>query len=85
MDTKIAVFASACCVISVTTTLLIILSFRMLEYNEYGLSYNAITKYVAPKAYPRGIYFLGIAHSFIKFPTTVQTFEFSQSGQADAP
>ncbi len=33
--------------------------------------------------YPSGIYILGIGHSFIKYPRTIQTVEFSNSSDAD--
>uniref|UniRef100_A0A7S3N9L6 Band 7 domain-containing protein n=1 Tax=Euplotes harpa TaxID=151035 RepID=A0A7S3N9L6_9SPIT len=35
--------------------------------------------------YTSGIHLLGVGHSFIKYPTTVQTYEFSKAGGADAP
>lgn len=35
------------------------------------------------KGYTAGLYWLGIGHSFLKFPSTVQTIEFSHEHQAD--
>ena len=32
-----------------------------------------------------GIHFLGVGHSFIKYPKTVQTIEFSQDRNANGP
>eukprot|EP01017_Pseudomicrothorax_dubius_P019405 TRINITY_DN2133_c0_g1_i2.p1 TRINITY_DN2133_c0_g1~~TRINITY_DN2133_c0_g1_i2.p1 ORF type:complete len:293 (-),score=92.04 TRINITY_DN2133_c0_g1_i2:68-946(-) len=47
------------------------------RFNEYGLDYSGISKTVADKPFVGGIHFLGVGHSFIKFPKTVQTIEFS--------
>ena len=51
--------------------ILIITSFSQLEVNEVGLDYSGITKTIDKSLYTAGIHFLGVAHSFIKFPTTV--------------
>lgn len=64
---------------------LIFTSFRTLEVNEIGLDYSGITKTVDKQLYTSGIHFLGVGHSFIKYPTTVQTFEFSKAKGSDAP
>lgn len=37
------------------------------------------------KPYIGGIHFLGVGHSFIKYPKTVQTIEFSQDRTANGP
>lgn len=37
------------------------------------------------KAYIGGIHFLGVGHSFIKYPKTVQTIEFSNERTANGP
>lgn len=65
--------------------ILIFTSFRSLEVNEIGLNYSGITKSVDKDLFTSGIHFLGVGHSFIKYPTTVQTFEFSKSKGSDAP
>ncbi len=64
----------------VALAILIITSFAMLEVNEVGLDYSGITKTVDRNIYTAGIHFLGVAHSFLKFPITVQTYEFSNHG-----
>jgi len=38
---------------------------------------------VNSKAYIGGIHFLGVGHSFIKYPKTVQTIEFSEERAAN--
>lgn len=63
--------------------LLVPISFSILEYSEYGLDYSWITKTVNPQAYSGGFHYLGFCHSFLKFPRTIQTIEFSEDPAAD--
>lgn len=75
-----------CLVVGVIAILVLIFtSFRTLEVNEIGLDYSGITKTVDKQLYTSGIHFLGVGHSFIKYPTTVQTYEFSKSQGSDSP
>jgi regulator of protease activity HflC (stomatin/prohibitin superfamily) len=61
---------------------MISMSFASLPTVEYGLDYNAITLTVDNKTFSQaGLYFLGLGHSFIKFPRTIQTIEFNQAHQ----
>merc|ERR1712151_277594 len=63
---------------------LFILGFSTLSPTEIGLDYSWISKSVNKKSYDNGFYFLGIGHSFIKYPKMVQTIEFSKDRGADA-
>jgi hypothetical protein len=63
--------------------ILIILGFSTLEATELGLDYSSISKHVDPLIYQNGLHFLGIGHSFIKYPKMVQTIEFSKERGAD--
>jgi hypothetical protein len=56
-------------------------SFASLQATEVGLDYNHNTKHVDSKLYQNGLYMLGLGHSFIKFPTTLQTMDFEGSSQ----
>jgi len=68
----------AICGISlITGVVLLVLGFSSLEATEYGLDYSWISKTISPEVKENGLYFLGIGHSFIKFPKNVQTLEFS--------
>ena len=72
------------CVIScITGIVLIILGFSSLEATEYGLDYSWLSKTISPQVLGNGLYFLGIGHSFIKFPKNVQTVEFSKELNAN--
>ena len=69
------------CVLSTIAALVcVILGFSTLEATEYGLDYSWISKSVDPTAKTNGLYFLGVFHSFYKFPKNVQTIEFSRQG-----
>lgn len=61
----------------------IALSFASLEYNEYGLDYSDIWKEVDKNYYTGGIHFLGFQHSFIKFPKSVITIDFTDDDDGD--
>jgi len=56
--------------------LLLICSFDTLEYTEMGLNYAWITEQIEPTVYGSGRYYLGLGHSFIKFPRNVQSIVF---------
>ena len=72
-----------CCCACFTSFLLIIFGFASLEATEYGLNYSWISKNISPNIKENGLYFIGIGHSFIKFPKTVQTIEFSNQKTAN--
>jgi len=65
----------------------VLLSFMIssLDYNEVGLNYSGIFSSVEKKTFTSGIHLLGIGHYFLKFPTTVQSLEFSNNRGADLP
>jgi len=71
-----------CCYSCCCSFLLILFGFAALEATEFGLNYSWISKNISPNVKENGLYFIGIGHSFIKFPKTVQTIEFSQSKTA---
>ncbi|CAI2376866.1 unnamed protein product [Moneuplotes crassus] len=85
MSTGLAVGVGSLIVGVIAILILIFTSFRSLEVNEIGLNYSGITKSVDRDLYTSGIHFLGVGHSFIKYPTTVQTYEFSKGKGSDAP
>ena len=72
-----------CCCSCCVSFLLIIFGFASLEATEFGLNYSWISKNISPNIKENGLYFIGIGHSFIKFPKTVQTIEFSKQKTAN--
>lgn len=60
--------------------LIAVVSFASLgcvEQNEYGLLYNWVTKTITDKVYHGGTHLIGPWNSFVTFPATVRTLEFS--------
>ena len=72
-----------CAVSCITGIILLILGFSSLEATEWGLDYSWISKTVDPTVRENGLYFIGIGHSFYKFPKNVQTIEFSKDRNAN--
>jgi len=67
--------------ILVPSIVLFSVSFASLQATEVGLDYEHNTKHVDTKVYPSGLYMLGLGHTFIKFPTTLQTVDFEGNSQ----
>ena len=63
--------------------ILLLAGFSSLEATEFGLDYSWIFKQISPEIRENGIHYLGICHSFIRFPKTVQTIEFSHERNAN--
>lgn len=74
-----------CIVACITGVVLLILGFSSLEATEYGLDYSWLSKTINPVVFTNGLYFIGIGHSFIKFPKNVQSVEFSKERNANRP
>jgi len=72
-----------CAVSCITGLVLLILGFSSLEATEWGLDYSWISKTIDPTVRENGLYFIGIGHSFYKFPRNVQTIEFSKERNAN--
>ncbi|KRX03172.1 hypothetical protein PPERSA_10545 [Pseudocohnilembus persalinus] len=50
-----------------------------------GLNYSWISETIENKTYTAGFYYIGIGHSFIKYPKSVITIDFSSDYGADYP
>eukprot|EP00931_Biecheleriopsis_adriatica_P061553 TRINITY_DN37011_c0_g1_i1.p1 TRINITY_DN37011_c0_g1~~TRINITY_DN37011_c0_g1_i1.p1 ORF type:complete len:306 (+),score=77.07 TRINITY_DN37011_c0_g1_i1:72-989(+) len=74
-----------CCGCSIFIAILVGISFASLEYTELGLNYSLVSSSVENKAYSAGLYILGPGHSFIRFPSTVQTIQFSTEHDSNGP
>lgn len=73
-----------CCTILITTIVVLAGSIKTLQVNWYGVDYSAITKTINPTVYTSGIHFVGFGHSFIEYPATIQTLEFSDGDKASS-
>ncbi|CAG9317718.1 unnamed protein product [Blepharisma stoltei] len=85
MDRKTLIILGLIGAALLVTAILLAVSFDSVEYTEYGLDYSSISKSVGTSPYLGGIYLLGIGHSFIKFPRTVLTIDFSNDAKSDRP
>ncbi len=80
--------AICCCCTLISVVALVILglfSYASLDATELGLDYSGITKTIDSTIYSSGYHFLGFGHSFVRFPSTVQTMEFSNERTANRP
>ena len=77
--------ACICAVACITGIILLILGFSSLEATEFGLDYSWLSKTISPNVFSNGLYFIGIGHSFIKFPKNVQTIEFAVGRNSNRP
>jgi len=78
-------FGSACAFLTILVVVFLSSSLDVLDYNSVGLNYSQIFKSVENATYENGISYIGIGHSFIEYPITVQHVEFSKSRSADIP
>lgn len=53
-------------------------SIGQVDQNEYGLVMNWVTKKIGNQVYHGGTHFIGFWNTFVTFPATVQTLEFSE-------
>jgi len=60
-----------CCVMG-------LISVGQVDQNEYGLVLNWVTKKIGSDVYHGGTHFIGFWNTFVTFPATVQTIEFSE-------
>mmetsp|Transcript_80824 Transcript_80824/g.142545 ORF Transcript_80824/g.142545 Transcript_80824/m.142545 type:complete len:309 (+) Transcript_80824:48-974(+) len=75
----------SCGICSIIFAVVLATSFASLEYTQLGLDYSWISSSVDDKAFSSGLYFLGPGHSFLKFPSTVQTIQFSDDHDSVGP
>jgi len=78
----------ACCCGVFPVLLYIILmamSYKVLSPLESGVKKNTISNAISDKLFSSGRHYVNPTHTFIIFPTTLQTIEFSYDEDADAP
>lgn len=68
--------------VAITAISLLAVSFESIDYTEYGLRQNVYTKEIDEKVYEEGFYATGPFETFIRFPSTWQTIEFSPAEDA---
>jgi len=60
-------------------------SYATLGPLEAGVLKNTLSQKISSETYVQGRYYIGPMHTFIVFPTTLQTIEFSRNEMADKP
>lgn len=68
---------AAIAVVALCVLLACLSSVGFVEQNEYGLIYNWVTKQISNSVYHGGTHVIGPWNSFVTFPATVRTLEFS--------
>jgi len=66
-------------VILIACIVMIVCSFSQLHSTQYGLDYDHIYETIDTHVYTGGLHFLGLGHSFVTFPNTVQSVVYSQA------
>jgi len=81
--TKKAIFLSMIILGISVSGILGFLSFKQVNYNQYGLKQNIFTKEIDTNIYTEGLHLVGFWNEFIIFPSTYITIEFTPSWRAD--
>jgi len=79
-EVKAGVFCGGGCLLLLL--LLLAICWDPVEPTQYALIYNSISKNVDPTVYEGGRYFLFFTNSFLTFPKTLVSIEFSDSYNA---
>jgi len=74
----LGMIASMGAVIVLAVSILAIISVGQVDQNEYGLVMNWVTKKIGTNVYHGGTHLIGFWNTFVAFPATVQTIEFSE-------
>lgn len=70
--------ASAAVFVGLAIGVLLFISVGQVDQNEYGLVMNWVTKKIGDKVYHGGTHLIGFWNTFVVFPATIQTIEFSE-------
>jgi len=79
--TKIILLVCFVLFILIPSIVLFSVSFSSLQATEVGLDYNHNQYQLGTQVYNSGLYMLGLGHTFLKFPTTLQTIDFEGSNE----
>lgn len=70
-----------CCVVVVVAIVLVAVGLHSLEANELGLDYSANSLTIdTSQLYENGLHFLGVGHSFIRYPKAVMEIDMRTEG-----
>lgn len=78
VEGKTMVLCGACCVaVLIPSIIMFACSFATLSQTQMGLDYSSISQTVDSTVYRSGLHFIGLGHSFIVYPTTLVSVDFS--------
>ena len=78
MEVQCWLISTVVFVVLLVSSILIALSFGVLQSTESGIDYNTITQSLdTSKVWGNGRHFIGLGHEFIVFPTNLVTISFS--------
>ena len=83
MDEQMVVWLSLCGIGMFTLIVILIFSFGSIGVNQIGLDYSSLFQSIEKRPCSSGYYYIGITHSFLKFPSVVQNIEFSKERKAN--
>eukprot|EP00753_Platysulcus_tardus_P008915 PLAT1700.1.p2 GENE.PLAT1700.1~~PLAT1700.1.p2 ORF type:complete len:331 (+),score=164.35 PLAT1700.1:26-994(+) len=76
---------ACCCLTLIAGSIMLGLSFSVLENNTVGLEYNTVAEVInEDQLYSNGRHFLGLGRRFIVYPTTTQNVKFGSDGDFPA-
>lgn len=83
---KGAVIGGCCFILLIISGGLVGCSFSTLGYHHVGLDFDATSQSLnEDKLFGSGRHFIGLAHSFIQYPTYLHTIEFAEGSSIDGP
>tara|TARA_B110001452_G_scaffold18478_1_gene15005 strand:+ start:110 stop:1063 length:954 start_codon:yes stop_codon:yes gene_type:complete len=83
---KAGVIGGCCFILLLISGGLVGCSFSTLDYNHVGLDFDSTSqKLNEDKLFYNGRHFIGLAHSFISYPTYLHTIEFADGGGGEGP
>jgi len=77
------IFAIFVLVLGITSVSILVCSFEQIDFNEYGLKQNIWTREFSEEIYEEGLYYIDPLHTFLRFPSTWQTIEFTPDFYSD--
>jgi len=84
-ETQVVFGSIVCCVLLFVAIILFAVSWSVLDPLEMGLNRNDLAKSLERESYDSGRYFLGLGHSFVKYPRDLIIIDFSTDADSGGP
>ncbi len=83
MEEQLMVWIGLSAIGILTLIIILVSSFSSIGVGQIGLDYSSMFKSIDKATYGSGFYYIGLTHSFLKFPGVVQNIEFSNEAKAN--